>query len=164
MMKETDKETGSWPGVLSRKDFDMIIKLRLRREIEKRYAHEVQSLCRIPSFGLAPKSTSTLGEIDQGPLENVIKETQEKAPLLNSMIMIVGPSSRRTFSTSSAAYSRLVGMKIVAILVILCRSAHRNNSNYIPLLIAMYMYSAGARVDAITLLNHLGFSVSYDVL
>lgn len=55
-------------------------------------------------------------------------------------------------------------MKIVAILVILCRSAHRNNSNYLPLLIALYLYSAGARVSAITLLNHLGLSVSSDVL
>lgn len=55
-------------------------------------------------------------------------------------------------------------MKLVAILVILCRSAHRNNSNYVPLLVAMYLYSAGARVDAITLLNHLGISVLYNVL
>lgn len=55
-------------------------------------------------------------------------------------------------------------MKIVAILVILCHSAHRNNSNYVPLLIGLYLYSAGARVDAITLLNHFGLSVSYEVL
>ena len=55
-------------------------------------------------------------------------------------------------------------MKMVAILAILCQSAHRNNSNYILLLVAIYIYFAGARVDAITLLNHLRFSVSYDVL
>ena len=55
-------------------------------------------------------------------------------------------------------------MKLLAILVILCRSAHRNNSNYFPLLVAIYLYSAGAKVDAITLLNHLGLSVSYNVL
>lgn len=54
-------------------------------------------------------------------------------------------------------------MKIVAILVILCSSAHRNNSNYIPLLIALYLYPDGARVDAVTLLNHLGIPVPYDV-
>lgn len=41
MMKETDKETGSWPGVLFQKDFDMIIKLCLQREIKKRYVNEV---------------------------------------------------------------------------------------------------------------------------
>lgn len=78
--------------------------------------------------------------------------------------MTVGLSSRRTSSISSAAYSWLVGMKIITILVIFCRSAHQNNSNYILLLIAMYMYSAEARVDAITLLNYLSLLVSYDVL
>lgn len=55
-------------------------------------------------------------------------------------------------------------MKIVIILVILCWSAHQNISNYISLLLALYMYLAEARVDAITLLNHLGLLVSYDVL
>lgn len=64
MMKKTDKETGSWPSVLCRKNFDMIIKLCLQRKIEKHYANKIQSLCRTPSFELAPKSTSTLGEID----------------------------------------------------------------------------------------------------
>lgn len=49
-------------------------------------------------------------------------------------------------------------------MVILSRSAHQNNSNYVPLLIALYMYSAGAQVDVITLFNHLDLSVSYDVL
>lgn len=146
-----------------------MIKLCLRKKVEKRYAQEIQSLYKTPFFGLAMKnisgkSTSSPGEVDQRSLKNIIKEAQEKAPLLNSMIMTVRPSSRRTSSTSSAAYSRLVGMKIVTILVILCRSAHRNNSNYIPLLIAIYMYSAGAQVDAITLLSHLGLSVSYDIL
>ena len=73
------------------------------------------------------------------------------------MVFGVGPSSRNL-------PSHLVTMKLIAILVILCRSAHRNNSNYIPLLIGLYFYSAGARTDAITLLNHFGLSVSYDVL
>lgn len=75
------------------------------------------------------------------------------------MIYAVGPGSHR-YSTNA----HIINMKLVAILVILCRSAHRNNSNFSPLLIALYFYSSGARVDAITLLNHLGLSVSYDVL
>lgn len=78
--------------------------------------------------------------------------------------MTVGPSFQRTSSTSSTAYFRHDGMKIVTILVILCRFAHQNNSNYILLLIAMYMYSVGARVDTITLFNHFGLLISYDVL
>lgn len=80
------------------------------------------------------------------------------------MIITIRPSSQQTSLTSIATYFRLVGIMIVTILVILCRSAHRNNSNYIFLLIAIYMYSAGAQVDIITLLNHLGLSVSYDIL
>lgn len=69
-------------------------------------------------------SISSPGEVDQRPLKNIIKEAHEKAPLLNSMIITVGLSSRQTSLTSSAAYSWLVGMKIVTILVILCCSAH----------------------------------------
>lgn len=91
----------------------------------------------------------------------------KKKLLCLALVQSVGFSSQRktaSYSSQSLAYLQLVSMKIVAILVILCRSAHRNNSNYIPLLIALYMYSAGARDDASTLLNHLGLSVSYDVL
>ena len=55
-------------------------------------------------------------------------------------------------------------MKLLVILVILCRWAHWNNNNYFSFLIAIYLYSTGAKVDAITLLNYLGLSVSYNVL
>lgn len=78
--------------------------------------------------------------------------------------MTVGPSFQQTSSISSAAYFRLVGMKIVTIFIIFYHSAHQNNSNYISLLITIYIYSAKAWVDAITFLNHLGLSVFYDVL
>ena len=88
-------------------------------------------------------------------------QAKDQAPLLTDIILAVGPACNRTLSSSS---SHLVNMKLVAVFVILCRTAHRNNSNYLPLLIALYLYSAGARVDAITLLNHLGLCVSYDVL
>lgn len=101
MMKETDKKTGCWPGILMRKDLDLMIKLRFRKEVEKRYGQEIQSLCRTPSFGLATKSKSCPGEIDQRPLENIIGEAQKNAPLLSSMIMTVGPCSRRASSISS---------------------------------------------------------------
>lgn len=83
----------------------------------------------------------------------------QKIPLLSDMIISLGPS-RNSLETNT----HLVSMKLIAILTILCRSAHRNNSNYLPLIIGLYLYSAGARVDAITLLNRLGLSVSYDAL
>ena len=60
--------------------------------------------------------------------------------------------------------SHLALMKLLAVFIIMCRSAHRNNSNYIPFLVIMYLYSAGAKVNAITLLNHLGLSVLYNSL
>ena len=91
-------------------------------------------------------------------MDDIVETATQKTPLISSMIMSVGPTS------SHSSNLHLVAMKIIAVLVILCRSAHRNNSNYIPLFIALYLYSAGARVDAITLLNHLGLSVSYQVL
>lgn len=73
--------------------------------------------------------------------------------------MRVGPRSSQYSSNT-----HIISMKLVVILVILCRFAHRNNSNYILLLITFYFYSSEARVDAITLLNHFGLSVSYDML
>lgn len=155
-MREKDNETGCWPGILTHKDFDTMIQCRLQKEMEKRYGQEVQALCKTPSSGLASTSNSSPGEINQAPLENIIHEARSKAPLLASMIMSVGPSQNTLSLPPSATSSRLTSMKIITILVIFCRSAHRNNSNYLPLLMALYLYSAGACVDAITLLNHLG--------
>lgn len=70
----------------------------------------------------------------------------------------VGPASYLAKALHSS------DIKLIGILVILYRSTHQNNSNYVHLMIALYLYSAGIRVDAITLLNHFGFSVSYNVL
>lgn len=132
--------------------------------MEKCYGQEVQTLCKTLSFGLASTNNSSPGEINQAPLENIIHEARSKAPLLASMIMSVGPSQNTLSIPSNATSSRLTSMKIITILLILCRSAHRNNSNYLLLLMALYMYSAGAGVDVMTLLNHLGLLVSYNVL
>lgn len=56
----------------------------------------------------------------------------------------------------------LASIKLLAILVIMCRSVYRNNNNYILLLVDMYLYSARVKVNAITLLNHLGLSILYN--
>ena len=157
MMIETGKK-GRWPGALPKNDFDSMIKHRLNTEFAKRCNKEVQNLCRIAGFGMM---NETPGDIDRAPLETIVVQAKDQAPLLTDIILAVGPACNRTLSSSS---SHLVNMKLVAVFVILCRTAHRNNSNYLPLLIALYLYSAGARVDAITLLNHLGLCVSYDVL
>ena len=163
MIMETT-EGGQWPGALQRRDINMAIQLRFQPELEKRYGREVQTLCKTsgPStssgsaFGMI--NTTATGCMDLSPLEGVVKQSQLTASLLSSLVRSVGPSSR------SPTAAQLVAMKQVAILIILCRLANQNNSNYLPLLLALYMYSAGARVDAITLFNHLGLSVSYNVL
>lgn len=154
MMTESTKE-GRWPRALMQKDLNLMIRLRFRAEMEKRYGQEIQKLCQISSFGM---TCSSKGDVDREPLELMITSAKEKAPLLTSLVKSVGPLSK------SAMTSHLASMKLLAILVILCRSAHRNNSNYFPLLVAIYLYSAGAKVDAITLLNYLGLSVLYNVL
>lgn len=156
MLEELDDSKGRWPSALKRKDWDLIIKLCAQFELEKRYNREIQQLCRTECFGAIHEETPG---VDKSPLDNVVETAIEKAPLITSLVVRVGPESSRYSSNA-----HIVSMKLVAILVILCRSAHRNNSNYIPLLIALYFYSSGARVDAITLLNQFGLSVSYDML
>lgn len=155
MMHET-KPNGRWPKALHQKDWDQLLDIRGYSEVEARYGKKVQQLCRTPGFGLMAK-VGQPGWVDREPLEKITTTAKENAPMLSKMITSIGPS-RNSQST------HLMAMKIVAVLVILCRTAHRNNSSYLPLLIVLYLYSAGARVDAITLLNRLGLTVSYNVL
>ena len=145
-----------WLGALMRKNCNLIIRLCFRAEIEKCYAQKVQKLCRTPSFVLARNNRP--GDVDREPLETIVANIKETAPLLTSLMLSVGPTSR------SAMTSHLVSMKLLAILVILCRSAHPNNSNYFPLLVATYLYFVSTKVDAITLFNHLGLSILYNML
>lgn len=141
-----------------------MIQCRLQQEMEKRYSQEVQVLCKTSSFGLASTSNSFPSEINQAPLENIIYKARSKAPLLASMIMSVGLSQSTLSLPPSATFFRLISTKIFTILVIFCRSAHRNNSNYFPLLMALYLYSVGACVNVIMLLNHLGLLILYNIL
>ena len=76
------------------------------------------------------------GEIDQTPLEGIVDVAKANAPMLTSLISQVGPLIK---SLNSASH-HLGDMRLVVILVIFCRSAHRNNINYLPLLIALYLY------------------------
>lgn len=133
-----------------------MIKLQFRKEIEQQYGHKVQRLCRTPGFGLIKNNQPE--DLDQAHLENVVSEAKKLAPMMTRLRLGVGPTSR------SPLTSHLISIKLLVILVIICKSAHRNTSNYIPLLVAMYIYSTGAKVDTITLLNRLGLSVLYNVL
>lgn len=163
-MKEIDKKTRCWPSVIIQKNFDTIIKIYFQKKLKKRYSQEVQSFYKTPSFGLATQSTSSFKEINQRSFKNVIKEAQENVFLLNSIIIAIELSSWRISLSSNVAYFWLISIKINTILVILYCSIYWNNSNYIPLLIALYLYTAKAQGDTITLLNHLSFLLLYDVL
>lgn len=99
--------------------------------------------------------------IDQHPLNEIIDVSSKKAPLFCSLVLGVSPTN---CSSSFSFDLHLISMKIILVLVILCRLAHWNNSNYFPLRVTLYMYSTGAKIDAITLLNHLGLPVLYKVL
>ena len=155
MMTESERG-GRWHGSLTRKDCNVMIRLCFRREIERRYTHEVQKLCKSSRFGQVDKSLP--GDLNQEPLESIVNWDKETAPLITSMMLSL------RFNSNTRLTSHLASMKLLAVLVIMCRSAHQNNNNYIALLVAMYLYSTRAKVDAITLLNHLGLSVSYNSL
>lgn len=58
----------------------------------------------------------------------------------------------------------LVLMKLIAVVTILCYSTYQNNSNYLLLFIGFYLYSMGAKVNAITFFNHIELLVLYNIL
>lgn len=55
----------------------------------------------------------------------------------------------------------LVSIKFLANFVIFCKSAHQNNSNYVFLLMAIYLYFSGAKIDIITFFNYLGILINF---
>lgn len=107
-------------------------------------------------------NTPSTRDVDRASLEVILSQAETTAPLISSLVQSVGFSSG--FSSRSATAAQLLLIKLVAILVILCKTVHKNNSNYFPLLVALYLYSAGARVDTVTLFNYLGLSVLYNIL
>ena len=145
-----------WPSFLTCKDCNVMIRLHFRREIERRYTHNVQKLCK--SFGFGQVDKGQPGDLDRDLLESIINQTKKTAPLITSMILSL------RFNSDTRLTSHLVSMKLLAVLVIMCKSAYWNNSNYLSFLVAMYFYLAGAKVNTITLLNYLGLFTLYNLL
>lgn len=145
MMTKSKDEDSRWPGFLTKKDCNLMIRLWFKKEIEQQYDHKVQKLCKTPGFGLMKSNQPR--DLDQESLENVVFEVKDIALMINSLMLSIGPISR------SPLTSHLASMKLLAMFINICRSAHQNNSNYILLLMTIYIYLAGAKVDAITLLN-----------
>lgn len=98
-------------------------------------------------------SKTRLRDIDRKPLEIIMENEYEKALMFASLIAHIRQSAH-------FAKNPLQNMKLLTILTILYKTVHRNNDRYLLLLIALYMYLAGAHIDAITLINHLGVTVS----
>lgn len=149
VFEESDKSTSQLPNVLTRKIWNLIIQLQAQHKMKKQYTWEIYRLWKTPCFDVFNKD---LPEVtDKGFLHN-IAEIAIKNALFNSGMVF----SVRSSNSSWTSNLYVVAMKLVAILVILCHSAHRNNSNYILLLIVLYLYSAVVWVDIIMLLNNLG--------
>ena len=64
------KHRGRWPGFLTCKDCNVMIRLCFRREMERRYTHEVQKLCK--SFGFGQVDKNRPGDLDREPLESIV--------------------------------------------------------------------------------------------
>lgn len=99
------------------------------------------------------------GTTNNGPLNKVVNITAKKAIFISSMVSEVEP-----WRSSQSSNLPQITIKFLTILVILYYLSNRIINNYILLLIIVYIYSAGIKVDVITLLNHLGLSVLYNVL
>lgn len=124
--------------------------------MEQRHSWEIQSFYK--TFGFAMLQIGQPGDVDWGSLKEIVNQAENTVPILSSLVKNIGSILRLAMT------SHLVFMKFVAILIILYRSAHWNNSNYISLFIALYLYLADARIDAITLFNHLGFFVLHNMI
>lgn len=116
----------------------------------------MQKLCKSLSFGLI--KTCQLKDLNWKPLDIIVDQTKETILLVISFILGIDLTSK------SLLIFLLVSVKFVVIFIIFCKFAHQNNSNYILLLVIIYLYFAGARVDAITLFNYLGISILYNML
>lgn len=115
LLAESGK-TGRWPQALTHKNCNNMIQCRLQAEMEKRYSREVQRLCKTSAFGTASIENLVGHRI---VLKNVVIQAKATAPLLSSLVLSVGPTTSIKDPASS-----LSNMKLVAILVILCRSAY----------------------------------------
>ncbi|MCJ1342563.1 hypothetical protein MMC31_000749, partial [Peltigera leucophlebia] len=84
MFEESDKSNGKWPSSLKRNDWNIIIQLQTKAELEKRYNKEVQELCKTACFGTVDEQTP--GVVHKSPLDDIIETATEKAPFISSMI------------------------------------------------------------------------------
>lgn len=149
------KRKDHWLGFLPHKDCNVIIKLCFGREMRRKYIYDMQKLYKTLRFSTINKNRSE--DLNEEPFEDIVNQVKKIAPLITKIML----SLRSNFNICLTSYLTL--MKRLAVFVIMCRLAHQNNSNYIPFLIAIYFYSAEAKVDLITLLNCFRLSILYNL-
>ncbi len=64
--------------ILSKKDCNLIIRLRFWKEKEKRYDREIQALYKTLGFGLI--KCNQPGDLDWAPLESIVNQAKKVAP------------------------------------------------------------------------------------
>lgn len=77
---------------------------------------------------------------------------------MTGLIFDLGPTSRYPLTF----YLTLI--KLLAILIIICKLAHQNNDNHIFLLVTIYIYLASIKVETIIFFNRFAFFVLYNIL
>lgn len=102
--------------------------------------------------------SNQLGDLDQASLEYIVSKAKKLASIITSLILGTG------LTLKSPLTSHLVSMKLLAIFVIIYRSTHQNFNNYVSLYIIIYMYSAGAKIDTITVFNYPGLFILYNLV
>lgn len=96
MMAESTKG-GRWPDALTRKDCNLMIKLRLQSEIEQHYNQEVQRLYK--TFGFAILQTGKPRDVNQGLFQEIVDQAKNTASMLLSLVRSVGPRSRSAMTS-----------------------------------------------------------------
>lgn len=127
-----------------------------RRKIGKHYSREVQAFCKTSGFRSIKSNQPR--NLDWALTKSIVSQTKEKSTLMTSVILSVS-----LLTTLTPSIFHLTFMKLVAILVIMCKSAYQNNSNYFPFFVIIYLYSTNTHVDAITLFNHLSLFILYNI-
>lgn len=133
---------------------NLMIKHCFRSNIKKCYDQKIQKLYQMLDFSLA---YSNKKDVDWELIELIAANIKKTAILLTSLIV----SIRLLPKLKVILY--LVLIKLLVILVILCRSSHQNNSNYFLILFTIYFYSAGTKIDIINLFNYLSLLVLYNI-
>ncbi len=95
-------------------------------------------------------------------IKNPIENIKDIAKWIAIMPMIFINSVYILTKLLTSAY-QIIEIKLVNILVVLCKSTHHNNSNYFLFLIPLYLYSSVVRVKIITLFNDFCINILYNI-